>query len=110
MIAASKQRGTFGDERQHSGTQVAVQSKGHLCGAESNLVKEDRDSSLAFRVCFFLQVQLCVEAYCVQRGSSSHVREKPNLQDMEQEILIINTVHSVQEKDHGSLVIWHKTS
>lgn len=28
---------------------------------------------------------------------------------MEQEILVVNTVHSVQEEHHGSLVIWHKT-
>lgn len=64
-----------------------------------------------FHCLFFLQqLQLCVDAYCVQRGSSSHVREKSNLQDMEQEILVVNTVHSVQEKDHGSFVIWHKTS
>lgn len=51
VIAASKQRGTFGDERQHSRTQVAVQRKGHLCGAESNLVK-DRDSSISYVVWF----------------------------------------------------------
>lgn len=63
-----------------------------------------------FHCLFLQQLQLCVDAYGVQRGSSSHVREKSDLQDMEQEILVVNTVHSVQEKDHGSLVIRHETS
>lgn len=38
VVTASKERGTLGDEWQHSRTQVAVQSEGHLCGAESNLL------------------------------------------------------------------------
>lgn len=38
VVTASKERGALGDEWQHGGTQVAVQSQGHLCGAESNLL------------------------------------------------------------------------
>lgn len=38
VVTASKERGTLGDEWQHGRTQVAVQSKGHFCGAESNLL------------------------------------------------------------------------
>lgn len=28
---------------------------------------------------------------------------------MKQEVLVINTVHSVEEEHHGGLVVWHKT-
>lgn len=38
VITASEERGTFGDERQHSRTQVAIQSQSHFCGAESSLL------------------------------------------------------------------------
>lgn len=50
------------------------------------------------------------EAHRVQRGSSPHVREKAHLQHMEQKILVVNAIHSVQEQNHGSLVIGHKAS
>lgn len=43
VVTASKEWGALGNEWQHSRTQVAVQSKGHLCGAESNLL--DRNCS-----------------------------------------------------------------
>lgn len=42
VVTASEERGTLGDEGQHSGTQVAVQSQGHLCGAESNLLHKNK--------------------------------------------------------------------
>lgn len=49
------------------------------------------------------------EAYRVQRGSRPHVREETHLQHMEQEILVVDTIDSVQEQNHGSLVVGHKT-
>lgn len=51
-----------------------------------------------------------LKTYCVQRGSSSHVRQKSYFQNMEQEILVVNAIYSVQEEHHWSLVIWYKTS
>lgn len=38
VVTASEERCTLSDEWQHSRTQVAVQSQGHLCGAESSLM------------------------------------------------------------------------
>lgn len=52
----------------------------------------------------------CLHAsHCVQGSSSSHVRQEANFQHMEQEVLIVDAVHSVQEQHHGGLVVWHKT-
>lgn len=45
----------------------------------------------------------------VQRGWSSHIRKEANLQDMEQEVLIINAINSIQEQHHGRLVVRYKT-
>lgn len=45
----------------------------------------------------------------IQRSCSSHVRQEANLKHMKQEVLVINTVHSVEEEHHGGLVVWHKT-
>lgn len=44
MVTASKERGTLGDERQHSRAEIAVQSESHLSGAESNLLTRNFSS------------------------------------------------------------------
>ena len=41
VVSAGEQKGTLGDEGQHGQREVAVQSQGHLCGAESRLVGRD---------------------------------------------------------------------
>jgi len=41
VIAAGEQRRALGDERQHGGTQVAVQRQRHLSGAERHLEEEE---------------------------------------------------------------------
>lgn len=53
-----------------------------------------------------------LEPHGVQRSCSSHVRQESDLQHVEQEILVVNTVDSVQEQHHGGLVVrdkagWH---
>lgn len=50
VVTAGEQRGALSDEWQHSRTQVAVQSQGHLRGAESNLL--DRNSEVGYRGLF----------------------------------------------------------
>lgn len=45
----------------------------------------------------------------VQRSWSPHVWQEADLQDMQQELLVINTVDSVKEQHHGGLVVWDKT-
>jgi len=42
VVAAGEERGALGDERQHGGTQVAVQRQGHLRGAERSLLDRVR--------------------------------------------------------------------
>lgn len=44
MVTASKERGTLGDEWQHSRAEVAVQSQSHLSGAKSNLLARNLSS------------------------------------------------------------------
>lgn len=45
----------------------------------------------------------------VQGGCGSHVRQEADLQHVEQEVLVVDTVNSVQEQNHGGLVVWDKT-
>lgn len=47
--------------------------------------------------------------HSVQRSWSSHVRQEADLQNMQQEVLVINSIHSIKEQHHGGLVVWHKT-
>lgn len=52
VVTASEERGTLGDEWQHRRAQVAVQSEGHLCGAESNLLNRNYSSESSPTVWF----------------------------------------------------------
>lgn len=57
--------------------------------------------------------QLHVEFYPspdrVQGGCGSHVRQEADLQHVEQEVLVVDTVNSVQEQNHGGLVVRDET-
>lgn len=65
-------------------------------------------TQLTFLLLFYLST-VSFPTHRVQRSCSSHVRQEANLQHMKQEVLVLNTIHSVKEQDHGGLVVWHKT-
>lgn len=54
-------------------------------------------------------LRLSFPTHRVQRGCSSHVRQETNLQHMKQEVLVVNTIHSVKEQHHRGLVVWDET-
>lgn len=58
---------------------------------------------------FIIIVFASSAAHRIQRSCGSHVRQEANFQHVEQEVLIVDAIHSVKEQHHGSLVVWHET-
>lgn len=119
VLRAGKEGGTAGQQGQQGRADVPVHGQRRLSGAQSLLWAEeqgtrdgyeskttDTDTEFGLRrkeTSYFSFTDR------VQRCRGSEVRQEANLQHVEQEGLVLNTVHTFQEEHHGSLMVRTET-
>lgn len=67
-----------------------------------------RDMHILMQTHSMTENQTIAETHCIKGGCSPHVWKETDFQHMQQEVLIVNAVDSVQEEHHGGLVVRHE--